>query len=161
MEESGVGVVFQEFSTLKSNQLPKHILIRKICSGNLTHIAFVPSEYINPPIPLPAAAMLFAKERFLENHCGTIPTLATNRNPIPNPKARPCDKKRCQILFAHDAPSSPAVWRRIPMPNAARVPYFLAATVAIGDTIKAIDIDKPPMNAYSSDVAPGNVLLDR
>jgi hypothetical protein len=124
-------------------------------------IAFVPNEYIKPPIPLPAAAMLFAKDRFLENHCGTIPTLATNRKPIPTPKARPWERNRCQILFAHDAPSSPAVSKRIPMPSVFCVPNFLAATVAMGEMIKAIEMERPPINAYSRDVAPGNVLLDR
>jgi hypothetical protein len=118
-------------------------------------------EYIKPPMPLPAAAILFAKDRFLENHCGTIPTLATKRKPIPNPNERPCDKKSCHILFAHDAPKSPAVSRTIPAESVAFVPNFLDTTVASGDMISAMEIERPPTKAYSREVAPGKVLLDR
>jgi len=121
----------------------------------------VASEYINPPIPLPAAAILFANDLFLRNHCGTIPTLATNKNPIPNPNASPCDRNKCQILVAHEAPRSPAVWNRMPTPKVGLVPNLLTNMVASGDIRSAIEIEKPPTNANSRDVAPGNVLLER
>lgn len=64
-------------------------------------------------------------------------------------------------MFAHDAPKSPAVSKRIPIESVACVPNFLVAIVANGEIIKANEIERPPTKAYSRDVAPGKVLLDR
>lgn len=80
---------------------------------------------------------------------------------MPKPNETPCERKSCHILFAHDAPKSPAVSNRIPTDNVAFVPNRLVAIVAIGETIKAKEIENPPTKAYSRDVAPGKVLLDR
>jgi hypothetical protein len=47
------------------------------------------------------------------------------------------------------------------MNNEIRVPNFLVQIVAMGETMSAIEIDRPPTKAYSRAVAPGNVLLAR
>jgi hypothetical protein len=102
--------------------------------------------------------MLFANDRFFENHWGTTPTLETNKKPIPKPNAKPCDRNRCQISDAHDAPKSPAVSNATPMNRATCVPYFRTHIVARGEIIRAIEIESPPTKAYLRLVAPGNVF---
>jgi hypothetical protein len=143
----------------------KHEIIARILKAQLrpidSIIALVLKEYIKPPIPLPAAAILFAKDRRFENHCGTIPTLATNKKPIPSPNARPWQRKRCHIWLAQDAPKSPTVSRKIPMHSVFCVPNFLDEMVATGDMPKATEMERPPINANSRAVAPGNMLLAR
>jgi hypothetical protein len=124
-------------------------------------MAFVPREYIRPPKPLPAVPILLAKDRRFENHCGTTPTLPTKRNPMPKPKATPCERNRCHIRYAKDAPRSPAVSSTIPTDSVACVPNLRVHIVAIGATKRAREIDRPPTKAYSREDAPGKVLLDR
>jgi len=75
--------------------------------------------------------------------------------PIPNPNASPWERNSCQISVDHEAPKSPAVSNTIPTPSDAWVPYLRQHIVATGETIKAMDMDRPPIKAYSSDVAPG------
>ena len=88
-------------------------------------------------------------------------TLATNMNPIPKPNARPCERKRCHISLAHDAPSNPAVSKRIPRLSVGLVPNVLTHCVAKGAIINAMEIDNPPMNANSREVAPGKASVDK
>ena len=90
-------------------------------------------------------------------HCGTTPTEDTNIKPIPKPNANPWERKSCQILVDQEAPKSPAVSNMIPILSDAWVPYRRQHIVATGDTIKAIDMDSPPIKAYSRGVAPGYV----
>ena len=60
-------------------------------------IAPVASEYTKPPSPDPAVAIPLAKLLLVVNHCGTMPTEPTNRNPMPKPKQMPWLRKSCHI----------------------------------------------------------------
>jgi hypothetical protein len=67
--------------------------------------------------------------------------------PIPIPKDRARDKKRCQISKAKDAPRSPAVSQSIPINSPLCVPNFRAQMVARGEIMSAIEIESPPTKA--------------
>jgi hypothetical protein len=65
------------------------------------------------------------------------------------------------MRLENDAPKSPAVSKRIPNDNVTWVPNLRVETVAIGEIKSAIEIERPPMKAYSRDDALGKVLLER
>ena len=77
---------------------------------------------------------------------------------MPQPKQTPWVRKSCQIWFAKEAATSPAVWKRIPINSVVRVPNRWMDIVAIGETSIAVEMDSPPTKAKSSRVAPGYVL---
>ncbi len=66
-----------------------------------------------------------------------------------------------KLGYSGALPKRPAVSKSIPTNNEIRVPNFLVQIVAMGETMSAIEIDRPPTKAYSRAVAPGNVLLAR
>jgi len=102
--------------------------------------------------------MLFAKLRFFENHWGIIPTVATKRKPIPKPKATPWARKSCHISVAKDAPRRPAVCERMPILSVVCVPNLREHMVATGETTRDMEIESPPIKAYSRADALGYVL---
>jgi hypothetical protein len=110
-------------------------------------IACVESEYTSPPKPDPAAEIPFASERRVLNHCAEIPTLPTNRKPMPQPKHKPWLRKRCHILVAKEAPMKEAVSSTTPINKVVLVEKTRVVSVAMGETIKAIEMERPPMKA--------------
>lgn len=90
-----------------------------------------------------------------------MPTLPTNKKPIPMPKHTPCDKNNCQMASANDAPIKLAVSNTMPMVSVTFVPNMRVVSVASGETSMAQEMDSEPTNAYSSALAPGKVLVAR
>jgi hypothetical protein len=119
------------------------------------------NEYNRPPSPEPQAENPLARDRFVVNHWGTIPTEGVNRNPMPSPKRTPCVKNRCQILLAKPAQMRLAVSIITPANIVGFVPSSLTHMVATGDIRSAQLMLREPTKAYCKGVAPGNVLFAR
>lgn len=83
------------------------------------------------------------------------------QKPIPNPKHMPWERNNCQFCETNDVVIRDSVSRVVPIFKTRRVETFWLIYVAIGDTSMAQEILKPPTNAYSRAVVPGNMLLER
>lgn len=129
---------------------------------------------MRPPIPLPAAAMLFANDRLVvnplwdesdtgyeeETHSEAKTTTCACQHHVPRgefTRSLPCERNKCQILVDQEAPRSPASSRTMPMASVTLVPNLPTQTVATGAVSSASEMDRPPMNAYSKALAPGKV----
>lgn len=120
-----------------------------------------PRLYANPPIPAPDVAMPRTRLRLFENHFGRMDVAVMYRNPIPYPKHSPWLRNRCQILVEKDAPSSETNTRIDPIRSVGLVPIFRLDSETTGEIRRAWDIERPPIRAYCSSVASGNVELER
>jgi len=119
-------------------------------SPRLSIIACVERDQMRPPHPLPAAATAFATDFLVVNHCGMMPTLPTNKKPMPQPKHTPWARMSWYFCAANDAPMRDSVSKKIPMWSVTFVPYVAVHLVANGATSMAMEIDSPPMKAYAS-----------
>ena len=64
-------------------------------------------------------------------------------------------------MVAKEAVSIDTNTRIVPMRRVGRVPSFRVDSETMGETKRAWDIDRPPIRAYCSSVAPGKVELER
>ena len=83
------------------------------------------------------------------------------KNPSPQPKHTPWLRKRCQIFVAKDAPSIERDTSSVPMSKLALVPNLSFENAIAGEAKRDCEIDIPPIKAYSSWVAFGNVEWER
>lgn len=84
-------------------------------------------------MPVPEVATPLAKERRVVNHWGITPTEPVNSKPIPQPKHMPCERNRCQVSFAKEAPIKARVSKNTPIKSVTRVPNLRVEIVAMGE----------------------------
>jgi hypothetical protein len=64
--------------------------------------------------------------------------------PMPQPKQTPWLRKSCQVLVAKDAPMSERAWKKTPIRSVTRVLKMRVVAVAIGETMRAWEMERPP-----------------
>ncbi|KAG2027332.1 hypothetical protein GB937_001073 [Aspergillus fischeri] len=118
-------------------------------------------DQMRPPSPEPAALMPIARLLRRWNHCGVIPTLPTNRKPIPQPKQTPWLRKICHFCVAKEDPIKDRVSKKTPRLRTNRVPKRWIRCVASGATRSAQEMLRPPVKAYDNALVLGKTSCER